>query len=108
MTLPRNQPIYQRRKVQPTAKPAATLTAHDVLKAAGPLPTEKQTREGAMCIAQRIQLSMPHKVVVVFNIFGHHRWFVRSFDEAEVRQFLADSKRTSPLTGKPPKDNNRP
>jgi hypothetical protein len=103
MTLPRNQPIYQRRKAAaptvPTAKPVE-LTAHDVLADAGPLPDEKQTREGAMCIAQRMQQARPHKVVVVFNIFGYHRWFVCSFNEDELRRFLSKSKQTKPLTRK--------
>ena len=94
MTLPRNQPIYQRRKAQPVA---AKLTAHDVLKAAGPLPNEKDSREGAMCLAKLVQQGKPHKIVLVFNVFGYHRWFVRTFDEVELRQFLAESKASKPL-----------
>lgn len=89
MTLPRNEPIYQRRKPAPSPQ--------QVLAATPALPTEKQTREGAMRVAQCIQNAKPHKVIVVFNLFGTHRWFVRSFKEPDLRQFLAESKQTRPI-----------
>lgn len=71
---------------------APTLTAQQVLAASPALPDERESRAEAFHIAQCIQSAKPHKVVVVFNIFGHRRWFVRSFNEVELRRFLADCK----------------
>jgi len=57
---------------------------------------EYTERQGAFRVAHMMREARPQKTIIVLNIFGSKRWFVRGMTEAEARQILKDSKQCKP------------